>query len=348
MPIHESLIAPTANVALEKGLRERIERHAAIAGGFGSLEALALRLGLIQGSLTPRFRDPALTLFAADHGLAVDGVGASWSASTATRAMMALQSRLPSAVIARLHGLLLQVVDCGMAEDLAPHPKLLLRKLSHGSRNARLGMAMTLEQMQGGLRIGMELADGHKGNVMAFAAIGQGSAEVGALLLARLDARRLDEVMPRGALPAEHETLQLALTRHRDALEALDVLAALGGLDIAVMVGAMLVCASKRQLLVIDGMAACAALRIAASIAPPVTDYAVFVRSNNDPGIDVALQGFQTNALLELGMQSADGLGACIAWPLLRSAAALLSEVHELPPAVAMADVSDTERLHEA
>lgn len=330
MPIYESLISPTANPALEQGLRERLNRHAAIAGGFGSLEALALRLGLIQGTLTPRFRDPVVNLFAADHGLAIDGVGAHWPLHTAARAMLALQSRLPCAAMARLHGLQLQVIDCGVGEHLAPHPKLLVRKVAHGTRNARLGAAMTVEQMQGCLRIGMELADSHAGNMMVFAALGQGASEVGALLLARLDARRLDEVLPRHAQPVEHEVLQLALTRHRDALEALDVLAALGGLDIAVMAGAMLVAASKRQLLVIDGMAACAALRVAASIAPPVTDYAVFCRSNNDPGIDVALKGFQTSALLELGLESADGLGACIAWPLLRSAAALLSEMHEL------------------
>lgn len=343
MPLYESLISPTANPALEQGLRERMARHAAIAGGFGSLEGLAIRLGLIQGTLTPRFRDPILSLFAADHGLAVDGVGAHWPVTTEARAMLALQSRLPSAVMARLHGVQLQVVDCGMANNLPPHPKLLMRKVTHGTRNARLGPAMTVEHMQGCLRIGMELAQSHIGNMMAFAAIGQGAAEVGALLLARLDARRLDEVMPRHAQPVEHEVLQLALTRHREALEALDVLTTLGGLDIAVMAGAMLVGASKRQLLLIDGMAACAALRVAASIAPPVTDYAVFCRSNNDPGIDVALKGFQTTALLELGLQSADGLGACMAWPLLRSAAALLSEVHEtlLPDATPEAGEDD-------
>ncbi|MFN4116382.1 MAG: nicotinate-nucleotide--dimethylbenzimidazole phosphoribosyltransferase, partial [Inhella sp.] len=329
MPIHESLISPTANAELESQLRERLARHAAIAGGFGQLEALALRLGLLQNNLTPRFRDPVLALFAADHGLAVDGIPQPWGRSSAAQALLALQSRLPSSVIARLHGLQLQVIDCGLADDLAPHPKLLLRKVAHGTRNARLGQAMNPAQVQAALRVGMELADAMSGNVMVLAGMGQGGLEAAALLLARLDARHLGELLPINADPGLHELLQLVLTRHREAVDAMDALAAFGGYEIAVMVGAMLVGASKRMLLIVDGLPACAALRVAASIAAPVTDYAVFCRSSTEPGLDMALQGFHAGALLELGLATTDGMGGAVAWPLIRSAAALLSEVHD-------------------
>ena len=93
------------------------------------------------------------------------------------------------------------------------------------------------------------------------------------------------------------------------------------------MVGAMLVAASKRHLLMIDGMAACAALMLASRIATPVTDYCVFCRSHGHRGLDKALHLFRASALLELGMDSTDGTGATLAWPLVRSAAALLTEV---------------------
>lgn len=333
MPIHESLISPTANPELERQLRERLARHAAIAGGFGQLEALALRLGLLQNSLTPRFRDPVLALFAADHGLAVEGIPQPFGRSSHEQALLALQSRLPTAVIARLHGLQLQVIDCGLADDLAPHPKLLLRKVAHGTRNARLSLAMSPAQVQAALRVGMELADAMSGNALVLAGMGQGSLESAALLLARLDARHLNDLLPPTAAPALHELLQLTLNRHREALDAMDALAAFGGYEIAVMVGAMLVGASKRMLLIVDGLPACAALRVAASIAAPVTDYAMFCRSNAEPGIDAALHGFKAGALLELGLSTTDGMGAALAWPLIRSAAALLSEVHDVPAA---------------
>ncbi|MBB5203283.1 nicotinate-nucleotide--dimethylbenzimidazole phosphoribosyltransferase [Inhella inkyongensis] len=332
MTLHESLISPTANPELEKALRERLARRSAIAGGFGQLEELALRLALIQATETPRFRDPVLALFAADHGLAVEGVGAQWGRSTSDQAMLALQSRLPSAVLARLHGLALQVVDCGLATDLAPHPKLLLRKVAHGTRNARFGAAMTREQLHAALRVGMEVTDAQSGNVLACAGMGQGANESAALLLARLDAQHLKDLL---SASSQHlvEVLELVLSRHREAVDAMDALAAFGGYEIAVMAGAMLVAASKRMLILIDGLPACAALRVAASIAPPVTDYVVFCRSNHEPGMDLALAGFKAMALLELGMDCADGTGAAIAWPLVRSAAALLSDVHEIPAA---------------
>jgi nicotinate-nucleotide--dimethylbenzimidazole phosphoribosyltransferase len=120
---------------------------------------------------------------------------------------------------------------------------------------------------------------------------------------------------------------QGAQGRHRDLSEPVEVLAAFGGFEIAMMVGVMLVAASKRHLLMIDGMAACAALLLASRIAAPVTDYCVFCRSHAHHGLDNALRLFRASALLDLGMDSTDGTGATLAWPLVRGAAALLTEV---------------------
>ncbi|MDN3921145.1 nicotinate-nucleotide--dimethylbenzimidazole phosphoribosyltransferase [Roseateles violae] len=339
MPLQQSLISPTANPELEKALRERIDRRAAITGGLGELEPLAVRLGLVQNSLTPRFRDPVLALFAADHGLVVDGVGAQWGRSTREQAQMALQNQLPVSVFARLQGLQLSIVDCGIAESLPPHTRLLARKIAHGTRNSRVGAAMTMEQAHAGVRVGMEIADKLPGNVLACAGMGQGSAESAALVLARLvDGPVRDFVvsgpdMPQDDLAHLLIVLQGAQSRHREVADPMEVLAAFGGFETAVMVGAMLVAASKRSLIIVDGITACAALKIAARIAAPVTDYAVFCRSHVHRGLDEALALFHASALLELGMDCADGTGAALAWPMLRSAAALLTDLHELAEA---------------
>ncbi len=147
MAIHRTLISPTANPELEKALRDRVDRRSAIAGGLGELEPLAVRLGLVQNTLTPRFRDPMLALFAADHGLVVDGIASLWGAQH-PRADPdgACRNRLPVSVFARVQGLQLTVVDCGIAEPLPPNAKLLSRKIAHGTRNARVGHAMSLDQ----------------------------------------------------------------------------------------------------------------------------------------------------------------------------------------------------------
>jgi nicotinate-nucleotide--dimethylbenzimidazole phosphoribosyltransferase len=109
--------------------------------------------------------------------------------------------------------------------------------------------------------------------------------------------------------------------------DPVEVLAAFGGFEVALMVGVLLVAASKRHLIMIDGMPACAALMVASRIAAPVTDYCVFCRSHSHRGLDQALNLFRAAALLELGMESTDGTGALLAWPMVKSAAALLTEV---------------------
>lgn len=335
----QSLISPTANPELEKALRDRVDRRSAIAGALGELEPLAVRLGLVQNTLTPRFRDPVLALFAADHGLVVEGIGAQASSAAARatkdQVQMALHAQLPVSVFARLQGLHLTVVDCGVAENLAPHARLLARKIAHGTRNVKSTAAMSQEQAHAGVRVGMEIADNLPGNVLACAGMGQGSAECAALVLTRLSDQSLRDFVVSGPAMRQDdlthllEVLNAALSRHRDIKDAMEVLAALGGFEIAVMVGAMLVAASKRSLIIVDGIAACAALKIASMICAPVTDYAVFCRSHVHRGLDEALALFHASALLELGMDSADGTGAALAWPMIRSAAALLTDLHE-------------------
>ncbi len=335
MTVNRSLISPTSNPLLEQALRKKLERRAETTGGLGELEALAVRLGLIQNTLKPRFRDPQIVIFAADHGLAVEGLSVLGNQSTALLAHQLLTSQLPIGVFARLQGLELSVVDCGVSESIGPHARLLARKIAHGTRNARVASAMSLDQAHAAIRAGMEIADALDGNAVACAGIGVGSLESAALLLARLSGTNLSDLLIAGPDMEEAKlahvmaVLQSAQARHKDVVDPVEVLAAFGGFEMAMMAGVMLVAGSKRQLIIVDGMPACAALMVAARIAPAVTDYCVFCRSHSHQGLDEALAMFHASALLELGMESTDGTGATLAWPLVRSAAALLTEVAE-------------------
>jgi len=335
MPIQQSMISPTANPGLEQALRERLEERASLCGGLGELRPLAVRLGLIQDSIAPRLREPVLALFAADHGLAVEGIPMRYGHSTRDLAHLALDGQLPLAAFARAQGMSLRVVDCGVADKLMPHGRLMMRKIAHGTRNSRVGHAMTLEQAHAGVRAGMEISDALPGNALACAGIGQGSEEAAALLLSQLSDVPLRDFVVAGPdmsqdlLGKQLSILQGAQFRHRELSDPMEMLAAYGGFEIAVMVGAILVAASKRSLILIDGISACAALKVAVRIAPPVTDYVLFCRSSSHRGIDEALATFHASALLELGLESIDGTGAAVAWPLLRSATAALGDVGE-------------------
>ena len=334
MSVNRSLISPTANPLLEQALREKLKRRSEVTGNLGELEPLAVRLGLIQNTLKPRFSSPQIALFASDHGLAVDGISPVGQPSTARLVQNLLASQLPVSVFARIQGLELSVVDCGVAEAVAPHPRLMARKIAHGTRNSRVNMAMTLDQAHAAIRAGMEIADSMAGNLIACAGVGVGSHESAALVLAALSGEPVHNLVMSPTLTPEDEgrlmmVLQTAQARHRELTDPVEVLAAFGGFEIAMMVGVMLVASSKRRLIMVDGMPACAALLVAARIAPTVTDYCVFCRSHGHPGLSVTLGLFKTLALLELGMESTDGTGATLAFPLVQSSAALLTEVAE-------------------
>jgi nicotinate-nucleotide--dimethylbenzimidazole phosphoribosyltransferase len=334
-PVTRSLITPTSNAQLERALRDKLQRRAETIGSLGELEPLAVRIGLIQNTLKPRFREPQLVLFASDHGLAVEGLPTAPGHGTADRARQALTGQLPVAVFARIQGMTLSVVDAGVAERLTPHDHLLMRKIAHATRNARVGAAMSIEQAQAAIRAGMEIGESLPGNLLACAGIAVGGHESAALVLSRLAGAPVRELLQAGpGMDPNRLTHLLVITqaaqgRHRDVTDPVEVLAAFGGFEMAMMVGAMLVAATRRHLIMVDGLPACAALMVAARIAAPVTDYCVFCRSHSHNGLDYALNMFHTSALLELGMESTDGTGAALAWPLVRAAAALLSEVAE-------------------
>ena len=329
-----SLISPTANPALEDALLDKLRQREDAAGGrLGELAPLALRLGLLQGTLNPHFEASQLVVFAADHGLAVDGAQAPMERPTHELARRLLIGDSPLAVFARAQQIELSLVDCGIAEDLPAHERLLMRKIAHGTRNARSSNAMTLAQAHAGIRAGMEIGESLPGTLLICAGLGAGSYVSAALVLSRLAACPARKLLHSGPeMSAErlahlHLLAQGAQGRHREVIDPVEVLAAFGGFEMAMMVGAMLTAAGKRHLLMIDGLSACAALKVASGIAEALTDYCFYARSHSHHGLSHALQLFGATAMLELGLESADGTGATLAWPLVKCAAALMTEV---------------------
>jgi nicotinate-nucleotide--dimethylbenzimidazole phosphoribosyltransferase len=343
---HRALIPPTANPRLEQALRDRLAARGEIAGSLGELEALAVRLGLVQNRLRPRFEDARLLVFAADHGLAVDDIGGVRSGaradaaparpgaerrSTASLVRALLEDRLPLTAFARLDGLELTVVDAGVAEAVAPHARLLARKIAHGTRNSRVGTAMSLDRAHAAMRAGMEIGDSLGCSALACAGLGIGASESAAVVLACLSGHELQEFVVSGAQMApgllEHlmQVLEGVRQRHRGLSDPVEVLAAVGGFEVAMMAGLMLNAASRRRLIITDGLAACAALSVATAIAPSTPDYCVHARSTVHEGLDRALELFGATALVELGLDTLDGTGAALTWPLVRHAAAVLA-----------------------
>lgn len=326
-----TLLPGTAHAPLEQALRRRLERHAELGGRMGALEPLAIRLGLIQHTLRPRLRQPQHIVFAADHGLVTDLQTEGPARSSGPLVEDLLQGRLALAALSHQLGMNLTVVDAGLATSVSQFPGLMARKIAHGSRNARLSSAMTLDQLQAAVRAGMEIAEHLPGNVLGVSALGVGAEDVAVLLLSRFLNRPLQELLPTRGDARPHEqtqrVLQATLSRHAQLEDPAEVAAALGGYDIAMMAGAVLKAAQLRHVIMVDGLPACAAVMLAGHIAGPVVDYCVFCRSSDHPALDQVLEDLHSSALPAFGLQTHDGAGIALSWPLIQAAATLMTDI---------------------
>ena len=331
MAIQKVLVPPVANAALERELRARLRHIGDPSGPLDPVEQLAVQVGLIQNRVEPHFSTPRLIIFAADHGLAVDKVAGNETQNTAATVQCLVTEELPLASLSRLQGLSLMVVDSGIAEPMEPHEHLHARKIAHGTRNSRLGKAMSIEQVQAAIRAGIEIGESLDGNVVGCAGIGVGSGQSAALVLSALsgvpvwDFLNAAPSVPEGLLDHTLLVLESARQRHIDVVDPIERLAALGGFEMAMMVGLMLSAAARRFVVISDGLPACAALLVASALAPAVVEYCVHARSNQFPGLDRALSLFDAKVGVEARMHAIDGTGAALTWPLIATAAALLS-----------------------
>jgi nicotinate-nucleotide--dimethylbenzimidazole phosphoribosyltransferase len=326
-------IEPTANAALAARLQHKIDQKTKPLGALGQLETLALQLGLIQRSEAITFQSPQMVVFAADHGIASEGVSAFPQAVTVQMVGNMLAGGAAINVFARQHGFALQVVDAGVAADLTDHPQLQQRKIAPGTQNICEKPAMSLAQAHAALQAGMDVMQGLPGNVVAFGEMGIANTSPAALLLARLAGLPISDVVGRGTglddaqLAHKQAVLQRALARHADVHEPLAVLAALGGFEIAMMTGAMLQAASERRVVLVDGFIAGAAALVARALVPQVQDYLVFCHRSAERGHHLLLAHLKAVPLLNLDMRLGEGTGALLAWPLLQSAALFMAEM---------------------
>ncbi len=292
-----------------------------------------MQLACILGDLAPRLTAPQLVVFAADHGIAARGVSAYPSDVTWQMVENFLAGGAAVSVLARQHGLALTVVDCGVAHDFAPRPSLVIHKVAAGCADSSSGPAMSTAQCAQAMANGQRLVQGLPGNALLLGEMGIGNTSAAALIMARLSGHALVDCVGRGTglddvgMARKVAVLQEALTFHATAVEPLAVLAALGGFEIATMVGAVLQAAQDRRVIVVDGFITTAAVAVAARVAPAVLQRCVFAHGSAENGHARWLKQLGVVPLLDLGLRLGEGSGAALAWPLLESACAILRDM---------------------
>jgi nicotinate-nucleotide--dimethylbenzimidazole phosphoribosyltransferase len=322
-----------AHAGLTQRLQHKLDHKTKPLGSLGRLEGLAQQLGLILGSETPELREPQLVVFAADHGLAARGVSAYPSDVTWQMVENFLAGGAAVSVLARQHGISLTVVDCGVRHDFAPRPGLRSHKIAAGTADASAGPAMTTAQCAQALAHGQALVKDLPGNALLLGEMGIGNTSAAALLLSRLAGLEIADCTGAGtgldapAIERKTSVLREVLLRHEGVTAPLEVLAAMGGFEIATMVGAVLQAAADRRVIVVDGFIASAAVLVAAKLDPRVLQRCVFAHRSGERGHALMLAHLQAHPLLDLGLRLGEGSGAVLAWPLLVSACAILREM---------------------
>ncbi len=306
-------------------------------GAFGRLERLGVRLAGIQGTVQPTIDRHAIVVAAGTHGVAVDGVSAFPPSVTSQMVLNYLNGGAGINVIAGLNGSQLVVVDAGVSPELPASSGLIQLGIRPGSGNFAKELAMTAEEakalVDAGVRQAHRLADEGM-QLIALGEMGIGNTTSAAALTAAILGLEPEAVVGPGTgidgegLKRKTHSVRIALERHQpDPRDGMALLSAVGGLEIAFLTGCCLGGAQRRMIVVLDGYVSTAAGMVASVMNGLVKDYFVAGHLSPEPGHRRQLDQLGLEPLLDLEMRLGEGSGAAMAIPVVRAAAATLSEM---------------------
>ena len=326
-------ITAIADADLASKLDYAINHKTKPLGSLGMLEPLARQVGLIQQTIEPQLRLPAVLVFAADHGVTDEGISAYPQSVTWQMVENFLANGAAINVFARQNDCGLYIVDAGVKHDFGARENLLDFKQGPGTRNFAQEPAMTMQQCENAMQVGMKLADTLTGDVLGFGEMGIGNTTSAAALMHKITGIPAAQCVGAGTGLSEdgvrhkQQVIEAAVALHAGANEPLDVLATFGGFEIAMMAGAMLQAAAMRKVLLIDGFIVTSALLVAARLQPAILDYCVFSHCSNESGHRLLLENLEARPLLQLDLRLGEGTGAVLALPLLHAAVNFLREM---------------------
>ncbi|MBE0493957.1 MAG: nicotinate-nucleotide--dimethylbenzimidazole phosphoribosyltransferase [Thiomicrospira sp.] len=309
------------------------------AGSLGALERLAIRLAAMQGKHKPNMQQAWISVFAADHGLAETGVSAFPQQVTAQMVQNFISGGAAITVLARQHQAPFEVVDVGVKADFANQPGLVVDKVGYGTANALTQPAMTQAECQQALEVGKRAAErAVQAGASCFIGGEMGIANTASssLLLACLMQTDIAPLVGAGtgldSAGVQHKTdiLQQVLAFHSSTLnqaQPLDILACVGGFEIAALAGAYLRCAQLGLPVLVDGVITTSAALVANAMAPQAKDWWIFSHLSVEPAHKIALDFLGVKPLLQLDLRLGEGSGAAIAWPLLQQACVLHNQM---------------------
>jgi nicotinate-nucleotide--dimethylbenzimidazole phosphoribosyltransferase len=323
-----SQIEPLEPAWMEKA-QERLDSLTKPRGSLGRLEELAARYVAVRREPMPPLEKKWVVVFAADHGVVVEGVSAYPQDVTYQMVLNFLRGGAGINVLCRHIAARVIVVDIGVNHDFGQMPELISRKVAYGSRNMAQEPALTREEAIRALLVGVELAEQATASGM-----GIGNTTPAAALASVFTGRPVAAVTGRGtgiedqAFRHKVAVINRALALHQPSAEdPVGALAAVGGLEIAGIAGLILGTAAARRPLVLDGFIATAGALVAAALAPAVSDYLIAAHRSVEPGHQIMLDFLGLKPLLNMQMRLGEGTGAALGLNLLEAGVRIYREM---------------------
>jgi nicotinate-nucleotide--dimethylbenzimidazole phosphoribosyltransferase len=303
-------------------------------GSLGRLEDLTVQLAGIQGKPIPQLDPAVIFIYAGDHGVAVQGVSAYPSEVTAQMVLNFARGGAVINTLANQYQARLYVTDVGVTGDFPANLPIHHHKVRRGTADWTEGPAMTVAEARQALAVGQRLFE--ETELVGIAIVGEmgiGNTTTATALAAALTGRSPVDLIGRGTgvdnagLVRKLTVIEKGLARHRALTDPLEILAALGGLEIAAMTGTILAAAARRVPILLDGFIATTAALVAVKLDPAALPYLIAAHRSPEPGHTVLLETLGLTPLLDLGLRLGEASGAVLALPLVRSAVAVLRDV---------------------
>lgn len=322
--------------AIKEALTDKINNLTKPKGALGTLEELALQIGLIQQTLTPTLQHPQNIIFAADHGIVDEGVSLSPKEITWQQISNFLHGGAGINFLCRQHGFALKIVDAGVDYDLPYEKGIIDLKVRKSSRNYLHEAAMTEEEMALCIERGAEVVrrSHEEGcNVISFGEMGIGNTSSSSLWMSCFTGIPLEECVGAGSgldsagIRHKYNVLNRALNNYHGDGSPQDLIRYFGGLEMVMAVGAMLQAAELRMIILVDGFIMTNCILAASKLYPEVLEYAIFCHQGDETGHKSVLKAMGAKPLLDLGLRLGEGTGAVCAYPIVDSAVRMINEM---------------------
>ncbi|MDP1809407.1 MAG: nicotinate-nucleotide--dimethylbenzimidazole phosphoribosyltransferase [Actinomycetota bacterium] len=306
------------------------------AGSLGVLEQISIRLAGIERRTLPEIGDKVVVVMAADHGIVEEGTSAFPSEVTAQMVYNFVRGGAAINVLARHQGVRVIVVDIGVKENIDCE-NVLVRKIRQGTANMAKGPAMSRDEAERAVMTGAEIAGeaiDAGASIIATGEMGIGNTSASSAIISVLGGLPIESVVGRGTgidddgLDNKVRVLNEAVRINRpDKEDAIDVLAKVGGLEIAGLAGVILGCAARRVPVVIDGFISAAAALVASKLAPKSVHYMIASHLSAEPGARHALAEIGLTPILHMDMRLGEGTGAVLAMNIIEASTKILKEM---------------------